>query len=157
MRHAKKQEIMVHTLKSKLIKTVFEEVQILELLDKDFISTVWNISKTKPKENYTFRKLNKFILIENIVHWKDWCWSWDSNTLAIWCKELTHLKRHAGKDWGQEEKGMTEDEMVGWHHRLNGHGFAWTLGVGDGQGGLVCCSSWSHKELDMTEWLNWTE
>ena len=45
----------------------------------------------------------------------------------------------AGKDWGQEEKGMTEDEMVGWHHRLNGHGFGWTLGVGDGQGGLVCC------------------
>ena len=63
----------------------------------------------------------------------------------------------AGKDWGQEENGMTEDEMVGWHHRLNGHGFGWTLGVGDGQGGLVCCSSWGHKESDMTEQLNWTE
>ena len=48
----------------------------------------------------------------------------------------------AGKDWGQEEKGTTEDKMVGWHQRLNGHGFGWTLGVGDGQGGLVCCSSW---------------
>ena len=47
----------------------------------------------------------------------------------------------AGKDWGQEEKGMTEDEMVGWHHRLDGHGFGWTLGVGEGQGGLACCSS----------------
>ena len=46
----------------------------------------------------------------------------------------------AGKDWGQEEKGMTEDEMVGWHHRLNGHGFGWTLGVGNGQGGLACCN-----------------
>ena len=45
----------------------------------------------------------------------------------------------AGKDWGQEEKGTTEDEMVGWHHRLNEHGFRWTPGVGDGQGGLVCC------------------
>ena len=63
----------------------------------------------------------------------------------------------AGKDWGQKEKGTTEDEMVGWHHRLNGHGFGWTPGVGDGQGGLACCGSWGHKELDMTEWLNWTE
>ena len=63
----------------------------------------------------------------------------------------------AGKDWRQEEKGTTEYEMVGWHHRLNGHGFVWTPGVGDGQGGLACCGSWGHKESDMTEWLNWTE
>ena len=63
----------------------------------------------------------------------------------------------AGKDWRQEEKGMTEDEMVGWHHRLDGHGFGWTLGDGDGQGGLVCCGSWGHKELDKTEKLNWTD
>ena len=62
----------------------------------------------------------------------------------------------AGKDWRQEEKGMTEDEMVGWHHRLNGHGFRWIPGVGDGQGGLACCGSWSHKEPDTTEWLNWS-
>ena len=62
----------------------------------------------------------------------------------------------AGKDWGQEEKGTTEDEMVGWHHQHNGHEFGWTLGVGDGQGGLVCCSSWGRKELDTTEQLNWT-
>jgi len=62
-----------------------------------------------------------------------------------------------GQDWGREEKGTTEDEMVGWHHRLNGHGFGWTPAVGDGQGGLVCCSSWGCKESDMTEWLNWTE
>ena len=61
------------------------------------------------------------------------------------------------KDWGQEEKGTTEDEMVGWHHRLNGHAFGWTLGVGDGQGGLACCGSWGHKESDTTERLNWTE
>ena len=60
----------------------------------------------------------------------------------------------AGRDWGQEEKGVTEDEMVGWHHRLNGHGFGWTPGVGDGQGGLACCGSWGHKELDTTEQLN---
>ena len=51
----------------------------------------------------------------------------------------------------EEEKGTTEDEMVGWHHRLNGHGFGWIPGVGDGQGGLVCCSSWGHNESDMTE------
>ena len=57
----------------------------------------------------------------------------------------------AGKDWRPEEKGTTEDEMVGWH------GFGWTLGVGDGQGGLGCCGSWGRKELDMAEWLNWTE
>ena len=63
----------------------------------------------------------------------------------------------AGKDWGQEENGTTEDEMVGWHHRLSGHGFGWTLGVGDGQGGLACCGSWGCKELNTTEPLNWTE
>ena len=62
----------------------------------------------------------------------------------------------AGKDLGQEEKWMTEDKMVGWHHRLNGQGFGWTPGVGDGQGGLACCGSWGRKESDMTEWLNWT-
>ena len=62
-----------------------------------------------------------------------------------------------GKDWRQEKKGMTEDEMVRWHHQLNGHEFGWTLGVGDGQGGLACCGSWSHKESDTTEQLNWTE
>ena len=63
----------------------------------------------------------------------------------------------AGRDGGQEEKGMTEDETVGWHHRLDGHEFEWTLGVGDGQGGLACCNSWGRKELDTTERLNWTE
>ena len=70
---------------------------------------------------------------------------------------LTWKDPDAGRDWGQEEKGMTEDEMVRWHPRLDGHGFGWTPGVGDGQGGLACCNSWGHKELDMTEWLNWAE
>ena len=63
----------------------------------------------------------------------------------------------AGKDWGQEEKGTTEDEMAGWHHWLDGRESEWTLGIGDGQGGLACCDSWGHKESDMTERLNWTE
>ena len=63
----------------------------------------------------------------------------------------------AGRDWGQEEKGTTEAEMAGWHHWLDGRGFGWTPGVGDGQRGLACCDSWGHKESDTTEQLNWTE
>ena len=63
----------------------------------------------------------------------------------------------AGREWGQEEKGTTEDEMAGWHHWFDGHESEWTLGVGDGQGGLACCDSWGHKESDTTERLNWTE
>ena len=61
----------------------------------------------------------------------------------------------AGKDWGQEQKETREDEIVGWHHQLDGHGFGWTLAVGDGQGGLACCGSWGCRESDMTERLNW--
>ena len=63
----------------------------------------------------------------------------------------------AGRDWGQEEKGITEDEMAGWHHWLDERASEWTLGVGDGQGGLACCDSWGCKESDTTEWLDWTE
>ena len=63
----------------------------------------------------------------------------------------------AGRDWGQEEKGTTEDEMVGWHHWLDGREFEWTPGDGDGQGSLACCDSWGRKESDTTEGLNWTE
>ena len=63
----------------------------------------------------------------------------------------------AGRDWGQEEKGTTEDEMAGWHHWLDGREFEWTPGVGDGQGGLACWNSWGRKELDTTERLSWTE
>ena len=66
-------------------------------------------------------------------------------------------KDDAGRDWGQEEKGTTEDEMAGWHHWLHGRESEWTPGVGDGQGGLACCDSWDHKESDTTEQLNWIE
>ena len=76
-------------------------------------------------------------------------WPPDAKSWLIW------KDPDAGKDWGQEGKGMTEDEMVGWHHRLNGHGFGWTLGIGDGQGGLACFDSSCHKKLDKVEWLNW--
>ena len=85
--------------------------------------------------------------------------------LKLQCEVLTpHAKSwltgkdpDAGRDWGQEEKGTTEDEMAGWHHWLDGHEFEWTPGVGDGQGGLACCDSWGRKESDTTEQLNWTE
>ena len=78
-------------------------------------------------------------------------WLLDAKSWLIW-KDLD-----AGKDWRWEEKGTTEDEMAGWHHRLDGHEVEWTLGVGDGQGGLACCSPWGHKESDTTEQLNWIE
>ena len=68
---------------------------------------------------------------------------------------LTGKDSDAGRDWGQEEKGTTEDEMAGWHHWLDGRESEWTLGVGDGQGGLPCCGSWGRKESDTTERLNW--
>ena len=72
----------------------------------------------------------------------DWCWSWNSNSLATCCEELIHWKRPWcwERDWRWKEKGMPDDEMVGWHHRLNGHEFEPAPGVGDGQGGLACCS-----------------
>ena len=76
-------------------------------------------------------------------------WPLDVKSWLIW------KDPDAGKDWGQVEKGTAEDEMVGWHHWLDGHGFGWTPGVGDGQGGLACCDSWGHNESDMTERLNW--
>ena len=77
-------------------------------------------------------------------------WPPDAKSWLVW------KDPDAGKDWGQEEKGTTEAEMVGWHHRLDEHGFV-TPGVGDGQGDLACCGSWSCKESDTTEWMNWTE
>ena len=89
------------------------------------------------------------------IHWKDCCWSWSFDTLATWYEELTHWKRpDAGKDWKQEEKGMTEDEMVGWHHWLNGHEFEQTLGDREGLGSLACSSPWGCEKLDTTEQLS---
>ena len=79
-------------------------------------------------------------------------WPPDAESWLIW------KDPDAGKDWGQEEKGMTEDEMVGWHLRLHGHGFGWAPGVGDGQGGLECCGSWVAKsQTRLSDWteLNW--
>ena len=78
-------------------------------------------------------------------------WPPDAKSWLIW------KDPDAGKDWGQEEKAMTKEKMVVWHHQLNGHGFGWTPGVGDGQGGLAYCSPWGGKESDTTVQLNWTE
>ena len=84
----------------------------------------------------------------------------EAETPILWPPEVKNClvgkDPDAGKDWRQEEKGMTEDETVGWYHRLNGHEFEWALGVGDGQGGLACCSPWGCKESDTSERLNWT-
>ena len=110
-----------------------------------------------------------------VGHWYDffnlflWDQSWvfigrtnaEAETLVLWPPHakswLTGKDPDAGRDWGQEEKGTTEDEMAGWHHWLDGRESEWTPGVGDGQGGLVCCDSWGCKESDMTEWLIWSD
>ena len=85
----------------------------------------------------------------------------ETETSILWPPEeknwLIGKYPDSGKDWSQEEKGTTEDEMVGWHHWLDGYEFEQALRIGDGQGSLACCISWGSKELDTTEWLNWTE
>ena len=92
------------------------------------------------------------------VLWNEWCWS---ETPVLWPPHakswLIGKDSDSGRDWGQEEKGTTEDEMAGWHQGLDECESEWTLGVGDGQGGLACCDSWGSKESDTTERLNWTE
>ena len=98
------------------------------------------------------------------VHSKDRSWVFfgrndakaETPTLATsWKSWLIGKDSDPGRDCGQEEKGTTEDEMAGCHHRLDWHESEWTPGVGDGQGGLACCDSWGHRESDMTERLNW--
>ena len=80
----------------------------------------------------------------------------DAEAPILWPPDVKNWLIGTNPDAG-EEKAMIEDEMVGWHHWLNGHEFVQALGDGDGQGSLACCSPWGHKELDMTEWLNWTD
>ena len=107
----------------------------------------------------TAKRSNQSILeeISLNIHCKNWCWSWNSNTLATSCEELTHWK------WlwcweGLGAGGKGDDRgWAGWHHQLDAHEFGWTLGVVDGQGSLVCCDSWGRKESDVTELVNWIE
>ena len=105
---------------------------------------------------WTARKSNQCILKEISPEY-----SLEELTLKLKLQYFGHLIQRkdpdAGKDWRKEEKGTTEDDMVGWHHQLNGHEFEQALGIGDGQGRWVCCSPWGCKELDMTERLNWTD
>ena len=113
---------------------------------------------------WTARKSNQSILKEISPGW-----SLEGSMLKLklpilrppdaksWLIDLLAQDPAAGKDEREEEKGMTEDEMAGWHHQLGGHGSGWTPGVGDGQRGLACCGPWGCKESDTTEWLNWTE
>ena len=118
------------------------------VLDKTLESPLYckEIKPVNPKGN----QLN--------IHWKNWCWSWNCNTLATWGEELTFWKDpDARKDWRQEEKGTIENEIIGWHHWLHGHEFEKAPGVRDRQGGLACCSPWGHKESDTTEQLNWRQ
>ena len=106
----------------------------------------------------TARRSKESILKESVlnIHWKDWCWSWNSNTLATWCEEQTHWKR----PWCWERlkaRGEVDDRgRDGWMASLTQWTWVWVSSrSGDGQGGLACCSLWGHKESDMTEQLNW--
>ena len=107
---------------------------------------------------WTARRSNQFILkeISPVFFGRH---DAKAETPVLWPPHAKSLLigKDPGSDWGQEEKGTIEDEMAGWHHWLDGHESEWTLGVGDGQGGLACCNSWGRKESDMTERLNWTE
>ena len=104
------------------------------------------IQPVHPKGDQSWVFIGRTDIVETPILWPPDVKSW-----------LIEKDPDPGKDWGQEEQGTTEDEMVRWHRRLNGLSSEWTPGVGDGQGGLVCCDSWGRKELDMTERLNWTE
>ena len=118
------------------------------LLEKTLESPMdWEeIQPVNPKGNQSWIFIGRTDAeVETPVLWPPYVKNW-----LIW------KDPDAGKDWRSKEKGMTEDEMAGWHHWLYGHESEWTPGVGDGQGGLACCDSWGHKESDTTEWLNWT-
>ena len=119
------------------------------VLEKTLESPLDNkeIQQVHPKGNQSWIFIGRsYIEAETPILWPPVVKSW-----------LIGKDPDAGKDWRWEEKGTTEDEMVGWHHWLDGHEFEQTPGVGDGQGGLACCGSRGLKESDMTEWLNWTE
>ena len=91
------------------------------------------------------------------VHWKEWCWSWNSNTLTTWCQARTDLQR----PWCWERLWAGEGDDREWDSSMASltqwYGFGWTPGAGDGQGGLACCGSWGRRETSMIELLNWTE
>ena len=121
----------------------------------------WTIKKSWVPKNWCFWTVVLKIQPKVNQPWifigrTDWCLSWNSNTLSTWCEELTLWKvPDARKNWRQEEKGTTENEMVGWHHQFYGHEFEQAPGVGDGQGSLACCNPWGCRVGH--DWVNWTE
>ena len=121
-----------------------------QFLGKDLGSIYWRDTGISQQRRRT----------ELTLQWKGSCGKFcqQVHSCGLWPpdakSQLIRKDPDAGKDWRQEEKGTTEDEMVGWHHWLNGHEFEQALGDGEGQGSLVCCSPWCHKELDTTGWLN---
>ena len=107
---------------------------------------LWEVLGKKMETDVIFTICSVIYILKYAMNIKFWyfetptVWAPDAKSWLLW------KDPDAGKDWGQEEKGMTEDKMVGWHHWLNGYGFWWSPGVGDGQGDLACCSSWDQKE-----------
>ena len=122
---------------------------VLEKILESPLSSPLDSKEIKPVHSKRNQTMN--------IHWKDSCWA---EVPILWPPDakswLTGKDPDAGKVWGEEEVA-TEDEMVGWHHWFSGHEFEQTLGDSEGQGSLAYCSPWSHKELDTTELLNWTE
>ena len=112
------------------------------------------------REDAEISPLDSKIKVVNLKGHQHWIFigSTDAEVEILWPpdvkSQLTGKDPDAGKDWGQEEKGVTNDQMVGWHHRLNGYKFEQTPGDGEGQGSLAWCSSWDHREVDTTEQLN---
>ena len=146
-----------------------DHVWMLELDDKESWAPknwcFWTVVLEKTLERRVLRVLDCKEI--QPVHSEDQPWDFlgrndaEAETPVLW---PPHVKSwvigkdsDAGRDWRQEEKGTTEDEMAGWHHWLDGRESEWTAGDGDGQGGLACCDSWGGKKSDTTEQLNWTE
>ena len=151
--HIKKQNITLPT-KVHLVKVMVFPVVMYGCeswtIKKSWVPKNWHfwtvVLKIQPKVNQPWIFIGR----------TDWCLSWNSNTLSTWCEELTLWKvPDARKNWRQEEKGTTENEMVGWHHQFYGHEFEQAPGVGDGQGSLACCNPWGCRVGH--DWVNWTE
>ena len=148
-------------MKYSIYKRFFVSPEGLMLPWRDLVLLqIWGDARIKMRVLWTARRSNQSILKEISAGI-----SLGGMMLKLKLQYFGHLmwrvdsleKTDAWRDWGQEEKGTTEDEMAGWHRWLSGRESGWTPGVGDRQGGLVCCDSWGCKESDTTERLNWTE